>query len=110
MKAPLRVLLVHTRYTQPGGEEIAFAEDADTLSENGHLVTRLELSNESLLAMTPGRVAITTTWNSAARRVVAQACTAGSPDVVHFHNTFPLLSPAVYSAARAGGSAVVQTL
>src|SRR5262249_25469144 len=32
------------------------------------------------------------------------------PAVVHFHNTFPLVSPAAYWAARAGGAGVVQTL
>jgi glycosyltransferase involved in cell wall biosynthesis len=32
------------------------------------------------------------------------------PRVAHFHNTFPLISPAAYYAARAEGVAVVQTL
>ena len=31
-------------------------------------------------------------------------------DVAHFHNTFPLVSPAGYYAARKSGLAVVQTL
>src|SRR5690606_9993337 len=32
------------------------------------------------------------------------------PDVVHVHNTLPLISPAVYYAAQATGAAVVQTV
>ena len=32
------------------------------------------------------------------------------PDIVHFHNTFPLISPSAYYAAKANGAAVVQTL
>jgi glycosyltransferase involved in cell wall biosynthesis len=32
------------------------------------------------------------------------------PDVVHFHNTFPLISPAAYYACRDLGVPVVQTL
>src|SRR5690606_38993018 len=32
------------------------------------------------------------------------------PDVMHVHNTLPLLSPAIYHAARSEGVAVVQTL
>jgi glycosyltransferase involved in cell wall biosynthesis len=31
-------------------------------------------------------------------------------EVVHFHNTFPLISPAAYYAARREGAAVIQTL
>ncbi|WP_335337726.1 glycosyltransferase [Nostoc piscinale] len=33
-----------------------------------------------------------------------------SPDIVHVHNFFPLLSPAVYDACYAAGVPVVQTL
>ena len=29
------------------------------------------------------------------------------PDVVHFHNTFPLISPAAYYAVRRHGAAVI---
>ena len=32
------------------------------------------------------------------------------PDLVHFHNTFPLMSPSVYYACRDAGVPVVQTL
>src|SRR5205814_1104988 len=35
---------------------------------------------------------------------------AQRPRVAHFHNTFPLISPAAYYAARAEGVGVVQTL
>jgi glycosyltransferase involved in cell wall biosynthesis len=49
-------------------------------------------------------------WHRAAAQRVAELVRANDIDVVHFHNTFPLMSPAVYSAARAAGAAVVQTL
>jgi glycogen synthase len=32
------------------------------------------------------------------------------PDIVHVHNTFPVISPAVYYAANEEGIPVVQTL
>ncbi|MGK4302014.1 glycosyltransferase, partial [Klebsiella pneumoniae] len=32
------------------------------------------------------------------------------PQVVHFHNTLPLISPAAYYAAQTAGVPVVQTL
>jgi glycosyltransferase involved in cell wall biosynthesis len=46
----------------------------------------------------------------AAARRLREAVRAHRADVVHFHNTFPLMSPAAYYAARAEGAAVVQTL
>jgi glycosyltransferase involved in cell wall biosynthesis len=46
--------------------------------------------------------------NGAARTAGAIAATRA--DVVHFHNTFPLLSPAALRAAHQSGARVVQTL
>jgi glycosyltransferase involved in cell wall biosynthesis len=49
-------------------------------------------------------------WNRAVARRVATLVRRERAEVVHFHNTFPLISPAAYSAARGAGAAVVQTL
>ena len=43
-------------------------------------------------------------------RTVRRAIAGFRPDVVHFHNTFPLLSPAALRAAHGAGVRVVQTL
>lgn len=51
-----------------------------------------------------------TVWHRAAAARVAALVREHRVDVCHFHNTFPLMSPAVYAAARAAGAAVVQTL
>ena len=51
-----------------------------------------------------------TVWHRAAASRVRELVREHKIDIVHFHNTFPLMSPAVYSAARAEGAAVVQTL
>ena len=51
-----------------------------------------------------------TVWHRAPARRIAQLVREHKVDIVHFHNTFPLMSPAVYSAARTEGAAVVQTL
>jgi glycosyltransferase involved in cell wall biosynthesis len=51
-----------------------------------------------------------TIWNSDSANALSEKIRAERPAVVHFHNTFPLMSPAVYDAAHRGGAAVVQTL
>jgi glycosyltransferase involved in cell wall biosynthesis len=56
------------------------------------------------------RLAADTVWSPAGARAVAAAAEQFQPDVVHFHNTFPLISPAAYQAAREHGAAVVQSL
>ena len=49
-------------------------------------------------------------WNPESRRDLAAVLPARRPDVVHLHNTFPLLSPAVLYACRDAGVPVVATI
>jgi glycosyltransferase involved in cell wall biosynthesis len=51
-----------------------------------------------------------TLWNQAVYRELRALIRRERPQVAHFHNTFPLISPAAYYAARAEGVPVVQTL
>jgi glycosyltransferase involved in cell wall biosynthesis len=55
-------------------------------------------------------LAARTIWNHRAYRDLAALFRRERVDVVHVHNTLPLISPAVYAAARRAGAAVVQTL
>ncbi len=56
------------------------------------------------------RLAGATIWNPHAYRRLHEQTLAHRADIVHFHNTFPLLSPSAWYAARRAGAAVVQTL
>lgn len=108
------VLLVHERYREYGGEDAAVEAQLRLLERAGHRVELLEVDNEVIdeRSGVAGRVrlAATTIWSRAGIRRVTNAVRAMRPDVVHVHNTFPLLSPAIYGPARALGPAIVQTL
>lgn len=109
-----RVLLVHNYYQQPGGEDGVFAAEAALLAEHGHAVHRLTFDNDAIPArrspLTSARVAAGTVWSRQGFARVREAIRTFRPDVVHCHNTFPLISPAAYSAAAVAGVPVVQTL
>lgn len=51
-----------------------------------------------------------TVFNQRAYHRLRALLRSSKPDIVHVHNTFPLVSPAVYYAAVAEGIPVVQTL
>ncbi len=106
----MKILLAHNFYQQPGGEDQVFASEASLLESFGHEVVRYSVHNDSVNAM--GRLALAraTHWNNQSHIEIAQLVRTHRPDVVHFHNTFPLISPAAYYAARQEGAAVVQTL
>jgi glycosyltransferase involved in cell wall biosynthesis len=111
---PASVLVVHNAYRQRGGEETVLATESALLARHGHRVGRLIVDNREI-ADRPGasgklRLAAETVWSARSRRMVARAIDQFGPDVVHVHNTFPRLSPAIYGACRDAGVPVVQTI
>jgi len=80
------------------------------LAERGHDVHRFEEDNRRATAMNHIKLGVATVWNFDAARRLESFVKQTKPDVVHFHNTFPLISPAAYRAVRQSGAAVVQTL
>ncbi|NEO98892.1 MAG: glycosyltransferase family 4 protein [Symploca sp. SIO2E9] len=106
----MRILTVHNHYQQLGGEDTIFATESDLLESYGHQVRRYTIHNDQVKEM--GSLALTkaTLWNSKIYQDLRTLIRQEKPQVAHFHNTFPLISPAAYHAAQAEGVPVVQTL
>ncbi len=106
----MRILAVHNYYQQPGGEEQIFNTEATLLQSYGHEVVRYTLNNDQIAGMNSLVLAKNTLWNQAVYQELRSLIRQERPQVAHFHNTFPLISPAAYYAAKDEGVAVVQTL
>ncbi len=107
----MKVLIVHNRYQQAGGEEAVATNEHDLLARHGW-ETRLWCVTNDWIAGPLGKIltAMRTSYSRPARDELARRIREFAPTVVHVHNFFPLLSPSVYDACRAAGVAVVQTL
>lgn len=110
----MRILLVHNFYREAGGEDVVFAAEGALLESHGQVVERLVFDNDEIPdrrgPWRSAQLAGGTVWSISAAGRVRRAVRRFGPDVVHFHNTFPLISPAAYSVCKAEGTAVVQTL
>ena len=106
----MKILLCHNFYRLPGGEDQVFFDEGRLLEEHGHTVIRFEKTNAEIEEISRGRLAKETIWNSRSKKEVEALLVKHRPDIVHFHNTFPLISPAAWSAARKHGVPVVQSL
>lgn len=106
----MHILQVHNFYQQPGGEDIVLANEEKLLTRKGHQVVQYVLHNDAIPEMSKIHVAIDTFWNNNAYRAIRSKIHKHGIDVIHVHNTFPLVSPAIYYAADAEGVPVVQTL
>jgi glycosyltransferase involved in cell wall biosynthesis len=106
----VKVLTVHNGYQQPGGEDQVFLAESALLESYGHRVVRYTTHNDQVAGMNRLALAGNTVWNSGTYQKLRALIRQERPQVVHFHNTFPLVSPAGYYAAKAEGVPVVQTL
>jgi glycosyltransferase involved in cell wall biosynthesis len=106
----MKILAVHNRYQRPGGEDQVFVDETALLEARDHRVLRYEVHNDQVEQVNRLTLAKDTVWNTPAYRELGALIRRERPDVVHFHNTLPLVSPAGYYAARAEGVPVIQTL
>jgi len=108
----VKILLVHERYQIPGGEDAMFAAERDLLARAGHEVICHELHHEGIGRSLVNRLstAASAVWSVSSFIALRRLIRRTSPALVHFHNTFPLISPSGYRAAQLEGAAVVQTL
>jgi glycosyltransferase involved in cell wall biosynthesis len=106
----MRILVAHNFYQLPGGEDEVFAAEVALLRRFGHDVSTFELRNDALNDMSKLQMLTTTLWSGSSHRAMRKKVRETGAQVVHFHNTFPRISPAAYYAARAEGAGVVQTL
>lgn len=106
----MRVLVVHNYYQQAGGEDAVVAEEIALLERNHIAVELYARHNDSIASMSRARVALDTLWSSASADEITSVIKRFRPDVIHTHNTFPLISPSLYYAAARARVPVVQTL
>jgi len=108
--APLRVLIAHNAYQQWGGEDSVVEAESALLTAHGHVVERYIRHNNDVGQLSLPQLALQTLWSPRTLADLADLKARFRPDVIHVHNTLPLLSPAVFWAAHRIGVPVVQTL
>jgi glycosyltransferase involved in cell wall biosynthesis len=107
---PAKILLCHNYYQQPGGEDEVFADEAALLEAHGHEVLRFTRHNDDVRHMGRWAAARASIWNRSSYDDLRAVIRRERPAVMHCTNTFPLISPAAYYAARDEGLPVVQSL
>jgi glycosyltransferase involved in cell wall biosynthesis len=109
----MRCLLIHNHYQNAGGEDEVFRNEAELLRSHGHDVIEYVRNNDEIrnyrLANKIG-LAFRTVWAQDTVRDLRALLKREKPEIVHLHNTFPLVSPAVYYACDDAEIPVVQTL
>ena len=108
----MKILIVHNRYQQRGGEDAVVASERDLLAGNGIEVETLEENNDDIAGL-KGKVEASLSVFTGSKRSnerVKSMLASYQPDVVHVHNWFPTVSPSIFWNCRRAGIPVVNTL
>jgi glycosyltransferase involved in cell wall biosynthesis len=105
----LRILQIHNRYRQLGGEDGVVASEAELLRRNGHEVIEHFVSNPNGGASAAASLAMAP-WNPMSARTIRRVVLDVAPDVAHVHNTWFTLSPSVIAALHRSNVPIVMTL
>jgi glycosyltransferase involved in cell wall biosynthesis len=104
-------LVLHNSYQSRGGEDAVVAAETALLRQAGHSVHLEIVSNDSITGFTAKTAAFLNAPDDHRRKRWMDALLRRTgAELVHIHNFFPLLTPAVHEAAAERGVAVVQSL
>ena len=106
----MKILVAHNRYLYRGGEDTVVDAEVNLLRQRGHQVWVYSRDNTELQYLAPFEAAKTTFWSRQTVQELQKIHQQFSPDLIHAHNTFPLISPSLYGVAKKLRIPVVQTL
>jgi len=107
----MRILFIHNRYQQAGGEDHVVQAETSLLARSGHTIQLWEENNDSITGLvSSAKTALQSIYSFGNAHEMRARIKDFKPDIVHIHNFFPRLSPSVHIACRRAGIPVVQTL
>jgi glycosyltransferase involved in cell wall biosynthesis len=97
----MRILILHSRYLSGpvSGENSVVDDETRLLQRNGHTVTSWTPEPETGTTLKTMATAGRAVWAFSSAERVRRLIRSHRPDVVHVHNLFPTLSPAVLRTA-----------
>lgn len=109
---PQNILLVHTRYRLPGGEDAVFAAERTMLAAHGHKVAVYERANAEADGSLWQKLLLPlrAVYSLKTVREVRALIRRENIELVHVHNTLLAASPSVFWACLKERVPVVQTL
>ena len=107
----MRILILHNRYKLHGGEDVVVQQESQLLRDAGYFVDVMEVSNDEIdSGIDKLKTAFMSIYSPQMRKLVDRRIQDTGADVLHVHNFFPRLTPAVYDAGAERKCAIVQTL
>lgn len=105
-----KVIIVHNTYEHRGGEDSVVDEERRLLESYGHETQLYSRNNSDIKNISKIALAGRTIWSTVDFSELGKQIADFGADLVHVHNTFPLISPSIYWKATNMRVPIVQTL
>ncbi len=105
----MKVLIVHNRYKKIGGEDKVVKSESRLLKTGGQSAFHFEKDNCGIVKYRAS-LFFESIWSSRSSNELVCIIEKFKPDIIHIHNTFPLISPSIYNSIKSYHVPVVQTL
>ncbi|WP_111709967.1 glycosyltransferase family 4 protein [Lutibacter citreus] len=108
----MKILIIHNKYSSYSGEEAVVEAQINWLRSNGHEVVTYFRSSEEITSIKFGKIKsfFTAFYNLKTIREIKQLIKKEEPNVVHVHNLYPLVSPAILPVIKKMGIPIVITV
>lgn len=108
----MKILIVHNRYSRPGGEEQVVQLQRRLLEEHGHRVILYERSYDEIKSWKLGRLKslFTAIRNRRAVKDIRRIIRDEKPDTAIVHNLFPVISAAILPVLAKSGVRILMTV
>lgn len=108
----MKILIIHNKYGKFSGEEAVVETQIDLFKAQGHQVSTYLRSSEEFenLPLGKAKAFFSGIQNPIAIREVRALIQKDRPDVVHIHNLYPLISPAILPEIKKMGVPIVMTV
>lgn len=108
----MKILQVHNRYKQRGGEDVVCDQEYKLLIKNDFNVRRYIVDNRSSLKSIWSKLKLLfqTHYSKESKRTISDILLDEEISLMHVHNFFPLLTPSIFDACLEKGIPSVMTL
>ncbi|MDD7914968.1 glycosyltransferase family 4 protein [Polaribacter ponticola] len=108
----MKILMIHNKYGKHSGEEAVVEAQIQLLEENGHEVITYFRSSEELETMpfAKAKAFFLGVRNNKSIRDIKEIIKTKKPNIVHIHNLYPLISPAILPVIKSFGVPIAMTI
>ncbi|WP_024546858.1 glycosyltransferase [Picosynechococcus sp. NKBG15041c] len=99
----MKILIIHNRYRNRAGEDSTFDQEINFLKQKNHMIKAWTKDNSDINInsfLDALKLAVDTVWSKSSYNELLAIIDEFKPDIIHVHNTLPLLSPSIFYAAK----------